>query len=126
MRQQRNYGALNETRRELDEQQAAPNPSQEERAESPRVLRTWTHEGGMVQHHDFANKWVRQNHEIKMAANDKPGAGREGEGAQSSQPDRAQQQAELQEARAAAQDARQREAAERSRQQERDRGGPER
>jgi hypothetical protein len=61
-----------------------------------------------------------------MAESDKPGAGREGEGAQSPQSNRDQDQAELQEARAAVEDARRREAAERARQHEHDRSGPER
>jgi hypothetical protein len=125
VRQQRYYGAVNDTRRQIDEQQVTPGPASEERADPARPLRTWTHYGGMVPQQESANKWIRQNHEIRMAANDKPGTSREGEGAQPSQ-DRAQDQAELQEDRAAVEEARRREAAERARQQERERGGPER
>ena len=124
MRQQRNYGALHDTRREVDEQQNAPAP--EESAERRGPLRTWTHYGGMVPQQESANKWIRQNYEIRMAANDKPGASREGEGAQSSQSESEQDQAELQEARAAVEEAKKREGAERARQQEHERSGPER
>ena len=150
MRQARNTGALHETHRQVDDQQEfAPEPSA---SRSPRnygalqetqhqiddrnslakrasaLFRSWTHHGGMVEHHASANEWIRQNHEIrtKMAANDKSGPGREGEGAQSPQSNREQDQAELQEARAAVEEARRREGAERARQQEHDRSGPER
>lgn len=129
MRQQRNYGALNETRRQTDEQQqseTARSDAAAERTTQAGPLRTWTHYGGMVPQQESANRWVRQNHEIKMAANDRPDGARAGEGAQSSQQDQAQDQAELQEARAAVEEARKREAAERARLQERERGGPER
>ncbi len=80
----------------------------------------------MVPQQASANIWIRQNHEIRMAESDKPGGEREGEGAQPSQPNREQNDPELQEARAAVEEARRREAAERARQQERERGGPER
>jgi hypothetical protein len=125
VRQQRHYGALNETPRQIDEPEVTPDPAPEERADPARVLRTWTHYGGMVPQQESANEWIKQNREIRMAANDKTGAGRDGESAQSSQ-DRAQDQAELQEARAAVEEARRREAAERARSQERERDGPER
>jgi hypothetical protein len=61
-----------------------------------------------------------------MAANDKSGAGQESEGPQSPQSNRGQDQAELQDARAAVEEAKRRESGERARQQERDRSGPER
>lgn len=128
MRQQRNYGALNETHRQTDEQQSetARSDAAEERTTEAGPQRTWTHYGGMVAQQESANKWIKQNHEIRMAANDRPDGARAGEGAQSSQQDQAQDQAELQEARAAVEEARRREAAERARQQEHERGGPER
>lgn len=66
--------------------------------------------------------WHKQNVEIKMAANDKSGTERAGEG---SQPGREENDPELQQARAALEDARQRQA-ERARQQDREHGGPER
>ena len=123
-RQPRNYGALHETQSQVDGRQNSP--ATEERAEHPAPLRSWTHYGGMVPQQGSANIWIRQNYEIRMAESDKPGAGREGEGAQSPQSNRDQDQAELQEARAAVEDARRREAAERARQHEHDRSGPER
>lgn len=149
MRQPRSFGALQETHRQVDGQENAPeapasrparhygtlhDTEQQVEAQNARAkqaapeLRSWTHHGGMVEHHASANEWIRQNHEIrtKMAANDKSGAGRDGEGAPSSQSNREQGQAELQEARAAVEEARRREAAERARQQEHDRSGPER
>jgi hypothetical protein len=116
-RDPRNYGALHETHRQADE---APEP------ERPGPLRSWTHRGGMVPHQESAHTWIRQNNEIRMAESDKSGPAREGEAAQPSQPNRDQNQAELQEARAAVEEARRREAAERARLQERERGGPER
>lgn len=117
MRQQRHYGALNETASEVDDQQVAG-----DRAAGP--VRSWTHHGGMVPQQDSAHQWIRQNRESRMAANDRSGSAREGEGAASAQ-DRAQAQAEIAEARAAVEEARRREAAEQARQQQRDRG-PER
>jgi hypothetical protein len=125
LRQQRNYGALDQAHQQLDEHHATSGQAPEERGDQG-PLRTWSHHGGMVPQQESANKWIRQNHEIRMAANDKSGSEREGEGAQSPQSDRAPDQAELQEARAAVEEARRREAAERTRQQERERGGPER
>jgi hypothetical protein len=132
-RQSRNYGALHETQREIDEQQQQDTPAPEEQAARRGPLRTWTHYGGMVPQQASANKWIRQNHEIRMAANESsqgreepaPGSTR-GKGTQSQQSEQEQDQAELQEARAAVEEAKQREASERVRQQERDRSGPER
>jgi hypothetical protein len=109
LRQQRNYGALNQTRQQIDEQQRSPEtpaPAQEKRAAPKGPLRTWTHYGGMVPQQESCNKWLRQNHEIRTAANDKPGASREGEGARSPSSDRAQDPSELQEAREIARGAR--------------------
>jgi len=147
LRQSRNYGALHETHQQTDEQQNSPSASREPRnygalhetqhqvdeqlgqqgPERPDVLRSWTHLGGMVPQQGSANEWIRQNYEIRMAENDKPGADREGDGQQQSpQQDREQDQAELQEARAAVEEARRREAAERALQQQRERSGPER
>jgi hypothetical protein len=130
-RQARNYGALHETQHRVDEQQnAAPEPG----PERPDMQRSWSHRGGMVPQQESANHWIRQNNGIRMSDNEKPGAGREepapgvtrGEGAQPSQPGRDQNDPELQEARAAVEEARRREAAERARMQERERSGPER
>jgi hypothetical protein len=118
--QPRNYDALRETQHRVDEQTAAPEPG----PKRPDIQRSWTHHGGMVPHHASAHNWIKQNHEIRMSDNGKPGTGREGQGTQ--QPSRDQNDPELQEARAAVEEARRREAAERARQQERDRSGPER
>jgi hypothetical protein len=112
---ERYYGALRETQHQLDERQA-------EEPDRP-VRRTWTHHGGMVPQQHSAIIWNKQNIESKMADNDKPGTERAGEG---TQPGRDQNDPELQQALAAVEDAKRREAAERARQQERDRGGPER
>ena len=119
-RQPRSYGAVHQTHWQLDERQspAADTP------ERPATVRSWTHYGGMVPQQTSANDWIKQNYEISMSDNAKPGAGREG--AQSPQPGRDQNGPELQEARAAVEEARRREAAERARLQERDRSGPER
>jgi hypothetical protein len=113
---ERYYGALRNTQGQVDERQA-------EQPDRP-VQRRWAHHGGMVPQQRSAMIWNRQNIEIKMAENDKTGGSeRAGEGAQ---PDREQNDPELQQALAAVEDAKRREAAERARQQERDRGGPER
>jgi hypothetical protein len=66
--------------------------------------------------------WHKQNIETKMAQNENSGAARDGQGGQSSN----ENDPELQEARAAVEEARRREAAERARQQEHERSGPER
>jgi hypothetical protein len=132
LRQTRSYGALHETQHEIDEQKDTP--ASEEHAARRSPLRSWTHYGGMVSQQESANKWIRQNNEIRMAANESQSTGREepapgatrGEGTQSRQSEQEQDQAELQEARAAVEEAKQREASERGRQQERDRSGPER
>ena len=120
----RNYGALHETQHQVDEKQNSPAQAPENHAGPANILRSWTHHGGMYSQQQSANKWIEQNYEIraKMAESGKPGAGREGEGAKPSQ----ENDRDLQEARAAVEDARRREAAERARTQERDRGGPER
>lgn len=112
---ERSYGALRETQHQLDERQA-------EQPDRP-VRRTWTHHGGMVSQQHSAIIWNKQNIEIKMADNDKAGADPAGEG---TQPGHDQNDPDLQQALAAVEDAKRREAAERARQQERDRGGPER
>jgi hypothetical protein len=125
-RQPRHYGALHETQHQVDEQRNSPAETPEKRPERPAVLRSWTHHGGMVSHQDSANNWIKQNHGIRMAESDKNGTGREAEGAQPSQPNRQSNEAEVQEARAAVEEARRREAAERARLQERERSGPER
>lgn len=117
-REPRNYDALHETQAQVDDQLNRPAP------EGPQ--RSWTHHGGMVPQQESANEWIRQNYEMRMAANDKSGESREEEKAQQPESDHAQDQAELQEARAAVEEARQREATERARQQERERSGPER
>jgi hypothetical protein len=142
VRQQRNYRALHETRRELDELQNVQldNPRQprnyealretqhdlDERQTQPTqpVRRSWTHYGGMEPQQASAHVWIRQNHEIRMAQNQNSGADREAQGNRS--PREELNQAELQEARAAVEEARQREAAERAREQQRERSGPER
>lgn len=123
----RNYQALHDSEQQADARIARARQATEE-------MRSWTHHGGMVEHHASAHEWVRQTYEIrsKMAANQQPGAGRDGqesnreEGPGSSQLNREQNQSELQEARAAVEEARRREAAERARQQGHERGGPER
>jgi hypothetical protein len=137
----RNYAPLHETRRQLDEQQTAAASSREPRnydglrttqqrvdrdteAERPdlsSIQRGWTHRGGMVPQQHSANVWNRQNIEIKMSERGESGAGRDGEQQQHSENDPG-----LQEARAAVEEARRREAAERARLQERERSGPER
>jgi hypothetical protein len=122
-RQPRDYGAVRETHHQVDEQQNQNSPAKT--PERPDVLRSWTHHGGMVPQQKSANDWIKQNNEIRMANGDKPGAGREGEGAQPSQPNR-ENDPDLQQARAAVEEARRREAAERARSQERERSGPER
>jgi len=109
LRQQRNYGGLNQAPRPIEVQQHPPeaaDPEPEQRATQTGPLRTWTHHGGMVPQQESANKWIRQNHEIKTAANDKAGASREGEGDPSPSSERAQDPAELQEAREIASGAR--------------------
>lgn len=116
-RQPRNYEALRETQQRVDDRQA-----EQELPDRP-VQRSWTHRGGMVPQQESAITWIRQNHEIRMAKGDNTGAERAGEGAP--QPTRDQNDPELQEARAAVEEARRREAAERQRLQERERG-PER
>ncbi|MBV9825372.1 MAG: hypothetical protein JO001_06835 [Alphaproteobacteria bacterium] len=147
MRQSGNYGALHETHREVDEQLNGRAPaSQESRyygalhetqhevdaqqnaipetiPQRPEIQRSWTHHGGMVPQQGSANDWVRQNYEIRMSDNQRSDADRTGE---NTQPAHDQNDPELQEARAAVEEARRREAAERARTQERDRGGPER
>ena len=109
MRQRRNYGALHKTRQQIDEPQQAPDaPGRvpEEQTRQTRLLRTWTHYGGMVPHQESANKWIRQNHAIRSAANDRPNPSREEESARSPSTDRAQDPAEPQEAREIARGAR--------------------
>jgi hypothetical protein len=120
-RQPRNYEAVRETQHQVDEQQA----SSDNRPERPTVQRSWSHYGGMASQQESANEWIRQNNEIraKMAETAKSGASREGQGTQSPQQG---QDAAVQRAQAAVEDARRREAAERGRQQERERSGPER
>lgn len=121
-RQPRSYGAVNQTQWQLDERQN----SSANTPERPAIVRSWTHYGGMVPQQGSANDWIKQNREIGMSDSGKSGAGRGGEGAQPSQPNREQNDPGLQEARAAVEEARRREAAERARSQERERGGPER
>jgi hypothetical protein len=123
----RNYDALRDTQHQVDEKQNSPAQTPQKRPDGP-VVRSWTEQGGMVAHQESARDWIEQNQEIrkKMAQNAKSGASRGGEGTQSPQSEREQDQAELREARAAINETRQREAAERARQQERGRSGPER
>lgn len=147
MRQSRNYGALHDTQREVDEQQTPPAETPERGAHRPnyRALhetqhqvdeqaaeerraalnpqRRWAHHGGMVPQQHFALIWNKQDIEIKMAQTENSGTAREEEG---SQPGRDQNDPELQQALAAVEDAKRREAAERARQQEHGRDGPER
>lgn len=111
------YGTLHETQHQVDEQAA------EERQAALNPRRSWTHHGGMVPQQYSADTWHKQNLEIRMAQNNNSGAARGGQG---TEPGPSQNDPELQEARAAVEEARRREAAERARQQERDRGGPER
>ena len=122
-RQPRSYGAVHQTQWQLDEQ---PGHASANTPERPAIVRSWTEYGGMVPQQGSANDWIKQNREIAMSDSGKSGAGRGGEGAQPSQPNREQNDPDLQQARAAVEAARQREAAERARQQERERGGPER
>ena len=121
-RQPRSYGAVHQTQWQLDERQ---NPSAG-MPERPAIVRSWTEYGGMVPQQGSANDWIKQNREIGMSDSGKSGAGRGGEGTQSTPPDRRQNDPDLQQARAAVEEARRREAAERARMQERERGGPER
>jgi hypothetical protein len=124
----RNYEALRDTQHQVDHQSprtrsGVDRDAAQQGPERPEIQRSWTHHGGMVPQQHSANIWDRQNQEIiRMSDNQRSGAGREGEG----QPARDENDPELQEARAAVEEARQREAAERARMQERDRGGPER
>jgi hypothetical protein len=142
LRHSGSYGALHETHREVDEQQNTPAATPEREAHRPNyealretqhevderqegirlTQRSWTHYGGMVPQQHSAIKWHNQNIEIKMAQNQNSGPERAEEGAQPNQ----ENDLELQEARAAVEEARRREAAERARQQERGRDGPER
>lgn len=124
-RDPRHYGSLHETQRHVDERQNTQAEELQERASRP-ILRQWTHRGGMAPQQESAMIWHKQNIEIKMAAaNDKSGGEQEQAG-EGSQPNREENDPELQQARAAVEDAKRREAAERTRQQERDRSGPER
>lgn len=117
LRQQRNYQALNDAQRELDARAEEPAAASPEAQRGP--LRSWTHYGGMVPQQESALLWVKQNYEIRMAANDRTGNSHDQDNTQSAE--RAQNEAELQEARETAEDARQREA-ERSREREQERG----
>lgn len=90
------------------------------------MRRNWTHLGGMVPHHDSANRWHKQNEHLMSERHNGGGSSREGQGTQTSGSGRDQNDPELQQARAAVEEARRREAAERARLQERERGGPER
>jgi hypothetical protein len=131
-----NYRALQQTQRQVDEQQNSRADSGDrtsgEGSNRPRVLRTWTQYGGMEPQQDSARKWIKQNHEIRMAAANNSGANREepaqgstrGQGAESPQSNRGQDQAGLEKARAIVEEARQREAAAKAREHER--SGPER
>lgn len=139
MRQARNYGALHETHRQAEEPPSQTVPrapraygavretqwqldeQQQSRAARPPIARSWTHYGGMVPQQESANEWIKQNQKLRMSGN----KGRGGEQGSPS-PDRQQNDAELQQARAAVEEARRREAARRERQQEHERGGPER
>jgi hypothetical protein len=121
------YGALHDTEHQVDEQREARAAEERQAALNPR--RSWTHYGGMWPHQLSAYVWNKQDIEIRtirMAENQNSGAEREGEGPETSQSEQAQDQAEIEEARAAIEETRRREAAERARQQERDRSGPER
>jgi hypothetical protein len=116
-REPRNYDALRATEQRVDREVEQQGPQR------PAIHRSWTHHGDMVSQQGSARVWDKQNQElIRMSDNQSPGAGREGDG----QPARNENDPELQEARAAVEEARRREAAERARMQERDRGGPER
>jgi hypothetical protein len=145
VRQPRNYGALHETHRQVDEQQTPPAETPERAAHRPNYRelhqtqyqvdvqaaeerraalnpqRRWAHHGGLVPQQHSALIWNKQDIEIRMAQDNNSGAARGGQGTEQGPND-----PELQEARAAVEEARRREAAERARQQERDRGGPER
>lgn len=114
------YGTLHETQHQVDEQ--AP----EERQAALNPQRSWTHHGGMEPQQYSAHTWHKQNIEIKMTQNENSGAAREGQGSQPSQPGHDENDPELQEARAAVEEARRREAAQRAQQQEHGRSGPER
>jgi hypothetical protein len=116
-----NYEVLRRTQYEVDAQRNSGAAAPEPEAQRPGVQRSWTHHGGMVPQQHSANVWIRQNHEIRMA-NENSGTQRQEQGAQAG---RNQSDPQLQEARAAVEEARRREAAERARTQERDRG-PER
>lgn len=122
LRQQRNYEALNGAHRSLDERQPDDSAEREEpqkAAEARGPVRTWSHYGGMVPQQESANRWIRQNYEMRMAANDKAETGR---GENDTQSQDIERDAELQEARETAEEARQREAQlQREREQERSR-----
>ncbi|HTV88819.1 MAG TPA: hypothetical protein VME41_07375 [Stellaceae bacterium] len=120
--QPRNYAVLRQAQRQVDDDRLA----QQEAPDRP-LQRSWTHRGGMVPQQESALTWVRQNHEARMASSENSGAERREQGTQQpAQPGRGENDPDLQEARAAVEEARRREAAERARQHERERGGPER
>jgi hypothetical protein len=117
------HESLPQTRSGVEEARA----TEEQQPERP-VFRTWTHLGGMVPQHGSAIRWDKQNQEIiRMSDRGDAGTDRDGEGTSSPQQESVNENdPDLQEARAVVEEARRREAAERARQQERDRGGPER
>jgi hypothetical protein len=124
-RQPRSYESLRESQYRVDEQQNVPTAKDNETPRRPekRMDRSWTDRGGMVAQQSSANKWHEQNLEMRMrsAHGDKSGAERATEG---TQPRRDQNDPALQRARHIAEQTRQREAADRSREHER--SGPER
>lgn len=121
---------LRETHREVDQEQNSPAPPQgqapEQNAGHSGSVRTWSHRGGMVPQQESANTWIRQDNDIRMAQSGRAGGERSGEGAQQSSSQH--ENANLQQARAAAEEARRRQEAQRQREAERvqERGGPER
>jgi hypothetical protein len=129
LRHSRNIGALRETHREVDQEQNSPAAAQgqapEQNAGQSGPVRTWSHRGGMVPQQESANTWIRQDNDIRMAQSGRAGGERSGEGAQSSSQ---HENSNLQQARAAAEEARRRQEAQRQREAERvqERGGPER
>ena len=121
---------MHQAHREVEQEQNSPVASQsqvpEESARPSGPVRSWSHRGGMVPQQESANTWIRQNNDIRMAQSGRASPERSGEGAQ--QAGREQQNSNLQQARAAAEEARKHQAAQRQREAERanERGGPER
>jgi hypothetical protein len=121
LRTPRNYDALRDSHYHVDDRASGRSPQD---ASEPQ--RNWTHHGGMVSQQSSAMEWIRQNDEYGLSGWEQRKPAREGKEMSSQQADQAQKDQELAEARAAVDEARRQEVAERTQQQQRDRGGPER